>query len=125
MGYTIYKTDKKIKFQRKTSFNEGYTFRGRPAITMYEKGLIKEVLIKKINNAFKNIMSVLLSVRDDDDDDETRTNELEIRIETLRALLIDKYFPFIGNSRTNAYLSKLEEIEDKIYRKENKKSRRR
>ena len=120
--YVICKSDKKRKLKSKPIFENGYKFKGKMSITMFESELTKDVLVKKINNSLRNIMIALLDL-DSDDEDGTKHSELEIRIETLRVLLIEKYLPFIGKTRTNAYLTKLDEIVNKIPRKENKKSR--
>lgn len=121
-NYVIYKSDNKSKLEKKTSFNYGYSFKGKANVTLYEVDLTKDVLVKKINTSLKNIMTALLNI-DDDDEDGTKASELEIRIETLRVLLLEKYFPFIGKTRATAYLSRLEELENKIPRRENRKSR--
>lgn len=121
-NYVISKSDKIFKLKKKAVFANGYSFRGKLNITMYEINLIKDILVKKINTSFKNIMIALVNL-DDDDEDSSKVSELEIRIETLRVLLLEKYFPFIGKTRAGAYLTRLEEIEKKIPRKENKKSR--
>ena len=128
VSYAVYKSDKKIKLKKRLALGDGYSFKSKINITMYESDLIKDILVKKINTSLKNIMLSLINIEDSSDDDDerdARVSELKIRIETLRTLLLEKYFPFIGKTRVNAYLSRLEEIEGKIPERENRKSRRR
>ena len=128
VSYAVYKSDKKIKLKKRLVLGDGYSFKSKINITMYESDLIKDILVKKINTSLKNIMLSLINIEDSSDDDDerdARVSELKIRIETLRTLLLEKYFPFIGKTRVNAYLSRLEEIEGKIPERENRKSRRR
>lgn len=121
-SYAISKSDNRVKLNNKITLEGGYSFRGKTHITMYEKELTKFILVKKINSALKNIMYSLINF-DEDDDDGTKASELEIRIETLRVLLLEKYFPFIGKTRANAYLSRLAEIEERLPRKEKRSSK--
>lgn len=104
-----------ISLQKKIPFKNGYSFRHKYDITIYNKNITQAILKQKVNSSIRKILLLLES------DDEGTSGEIMIKIETLRNILIENYMPFLGKKTTEMYLYKLEGLSSKVNR--NKKSR--
>ena len=118
--FALDKTDNKSSLKDKTNFKKGYQFSKKVTITLYNNFLIKTILDMKFSAAFNKLLKVYTTIQDDD---EEGVNELLIKSDTLKSIIMQKYYPYIGKSRTKQYLLKLENFENTLSKKITKKSR--
>lgn len=120
--FLIAKTDKKVKLLNPLKLKGGFTFKNKMPITIYNREIIRYVLIRKLNNSLKSIINLYLLY---DEDDEDNNSELLPRIELLRNILIKDYAMFLTEVEIEAYLIKFDRLEEKINSRLNKRIRRR
>lgn len=118
--FKVVKSKKKKKLEKKIDFKNGYSFKNKMTITTYNPNVTRSILNQKIESTLGNILKKLIILEEDDEDG---VAEITIRIETLRNLLLEKYFPYIGKTQVKYYLLKLQEIGNKLPKKTAKKSR--
>ena len=116
--FDIKKTNKKCKVEDKIKTSNGYKFKHKINITIYHSGLIDNILTKKIDNSLRKIINMYELL---DDDDSDGVNELRIKIETLRTLLLGTYYKYINKKKVKAYLIKLDSIDNKVKGKNTKR----
>lgn len=119
--FLISKSDKIFKSDKKITPKGGYKFNQKIAISLYNNDMIRYILTKKINKSLKDIINLYLLNEEDADGCE----ELMPKIEFLRSLLIEKYSKHLNQYEVDAYLTKLEKLESKMFSSHSKKSRRR
>ncbi len=120
--YMITKTDTTVKWKPKV-FRNGFTFSQKYYITLYDYDMIRYVLITKMNKSLRGFINIYLMVNDDDEDNGT-LESLIPKIETLRSIFIEKYALYLRETEIEAYLTKLDKLEEKIDSRLNRKSRR-
>lgn len=121
MYYIITKTDKSYRLERKIILKKGYTFDKKITITLYHYGMIKYVLIKKLNNSLKGLINLYKFYEDDDDD--TRREALLPKIELLRNIFLNQYADFLEEIEIESYLDRFNKLERKVDGSKSKKSR--
>lgn len=109
--FLITKTDKINTIEKKLKLTNGFEFNQRVKIRIYNKNIIKYILTKKINKNLKNIINLLLLIEESDDDTSDELYDLQIKITTLRSILLEKYSKYIGEKITKDYLIKLNKLE--------------
>ena len=109
--FLITKTDKINTIDKKLKLTNGFEFNQRFKIRIYNKNIIKYILTKKINKNLKNITNLLLLIEESDDDTSDELYDLQIKITTLRSIVLEKYSKYIGEKITKDYLIKLNKLE--------------
>lgn len=121
--YVIIKTGSTCTLDKALRFKNGFPFKHRLKITLYESNIIHYVLIKKLNDSLKKIINLYLMHESDDANDSM--GELLPSIEYLRKILINHYALHLTEIEIESYLIKLDKLENKIGQKLNKKTRHR
>lgn len=120
--YLISKTDKAFKCKDSFVPKGGFSFNQKLSITVYNIGMIRYILNKKLTNSLKNIINLYLYYEGADDEDGCANNLLP-RIEVLRRILIENYALYLTESEIESYLTKFDKLEAKIGSLGQKKSR--
>lgn len=120
--YLISKTDKAFKCKASFVPQGGFSFNQKLSITVYNIGMIRYILNKKLTNSLKNIINLYLYYEGADDGDGCAENLLP-RIEVLRRILIEDYALYLTESEIESYLTKFDKLEAKIGSLGHKKSR--
>lgn len=111
--YALTKTDT-INRWIPTIFKGGYTFSQKLHITIYDFNMIRYILIKKLNNSLKGIINLYLLYTESEEDSDENIASLLPKIETLRAILIEKYAAYLQETEIEAYLMKLDRLAEKV-----------
>ena len=83
-------------------------------ITFYDDKVIEDVISKKFNEKYKQILSIIMDLNDSDDSTESDMFLVRDRISELRNILMNKYGNYISRQLLNKYLKMLMILEDKI-----------
>lgn len=121
--YLLVKNDKKIKLSKKIILRNGYQFKQKLSITLFNYGMINYIFNKKITNYLREIINIFILYEGDEDGEDEREGILIPKIETLRRLLIEKYSRFLTEGEIESYLTKCDKIECKTVYRKNQKSR--
>lgn len=121
--YSIIKKSDITKIDKKLTLKEGYSFKQKVGITLYEKNLVRYILSKKMDKAIYKLISAYVASEGDDDDSERQA--LLPRLELLRRTLIDNYARYLSEYEIESYLMKIDHLTDRIQSKIHKKSKRR
>jgi len=121
--YLITKTNVTWKW-KPIKFKGGLSFNQKMPITLYNFGMIRYILIKKMNKSLKGIITLYLMYEDNDDESsDTAIQELIPKVEFLRKVFIEKYALYMSESEIESYLMKLDKLEAKIQNRGMKKTR--
>ena len=120
--YLVSKTDKAFKCAGNLSLSGGFSFNQKTAITVYNLGMIRFILNKKLTNSLKSIINLYLFYEGNEDSDGCADTLLP-RIEVLRRILIENYAFYMSESEIESYLTKFDKLEAKIGNLGQKKSR--
>ncbi|HBA37180.1 MAG TPA: hypothetical protein DCY94_00520 [Firmicutes bacterium] len=120
--FSLNKTDKKYTWNP-VMFKGGYTFNQKTHLTLYNYGMTRYILLKKLNISLRNLINLYLVYVEDEDDEGENMENLLPKVETLRNVLIGKYAAYMSESEIEAYLMKLDSLAAKIDSKSNKRSR--
>lgn len=122
--FSLTKTDKNCTWEYKV-FKNGYTFKAKTHLTLYNFYMIRYVLLKKLNNSLKNIINLYLVYSEDEEESGENGNVANLipKVETLRNILIEKYAAYMTESEIEAYLMKLDKLAEKIDSNSYKRSR--
>lgn len=112
--FEVVKTKKKNKLNEILSLKDGYRFKHKLNITIYNSVLIENILTKKIDNTLSKIIN-MYELLDEDDSDGVEV--LRAKIETLRSLLLSSYYKYISKKKLKSYLLKLDSIDNKVKEK--------
>ena len=117
--FKIKKIDYYNKLEKTITFKNGYKFGSKTKIWIYDTGMIEYILAKKLDKYLKDILSLYLIL---DDNDDSSADELLIKLDTLRKILLGKYSKFLSDKLVKRYNYKLDNIEKRIESKKHKKS---
>lgn len=122
--YVIYKTDKKSTLDALPVL-EGYTFKQKIRITLYNRDMTQYILEKKVNKSLRAIIDLYLLYESDDDEEngDARRDALIPKIETLKNNLLGKYAYYMPVHEITNYIDKLEKLERKLGTAKSQKSR--
>lgn len=123
--FAIYKTDKKSASSQPIKLIGGYNFVKKISITLYNRDMVRYILLKKLNNSLKSIINLYLLCEDSEDTDSEANRDILLpKIELMRKLLLERYSLFLNREEVEDYLIKLEKMERKVGNMPTKKSRR-
>lgn len=88
-------------------------------IDFYDDELIKNVIDKKFNSKYKEILRLLAEDTENPDDSET----IVLKIDELKRLIIDKYYHYLDKNSIKRYFKMLAILEGKLSLMPKKQSR--
>lgn len=119
--FRLRKSKKRFYLEKNLDLKNGYAFNSNLKITLYQPKIIEHVLTQKIGKSLHNIIHLYLYIDlETDGSDESANLELEIKLETLKKILLEKYSIYLPINKIKSYLEKLEKIENKVFNKKNK-----
>lgn len=118
--YMLVKSNTKEKMKEALTLNNGYQFKQKLKITIFNYEMINYIFNKKITKSLQDIINIFLLYEDDEDG---REGILTPKIETLRQALINKYARCLTEGEIESYLMKCDKIQYKTSLRKNVKSR--
>lgn len=83
-------------------------------IIVYNKEIIDNLISKKFNRKYCELLYIITDILNADDDNGTDTDLLALKIDALRQELINKYYKFLNKATLAKYLKMLLLLEDKL-----------
>ena len=83
-------------------------------ITFYDERLIEEVISKKFNDKYKQLLYIIMDIVSSDDATETDADLVREQINDLRNSFVNKYAKYLSSDLLNKYLKMLLILDSKL-----------
>lgn len=114
MKSNLKKTNTKFKIVDKESNQKFVLEKKNIKINIYDEELIEEIIDKDFNKKYRELLYIIMEIKENDDSTDSDESLCLIKIEELKNIILSKYFKYIGKDLLNKYLRMILLLEEKL-----------